>query len=201
MEKGRPPLRLRHSFSARCRLVEMVLSGLSPQAASMACGMSRATAYRLCRRYHEEGWEGLRDRRPVAKHHPHRLSVEAEAQIIELRRRTNWGPQAIAAAVGRPASTIWRVLKRHGESRAYRAPRPVANRYEYAAPASWCTWTPRSWDGSGRWASASTKTASSAAAAPAGSTPTSPSMTIPAGAWRNCTQPKTPQAVPASWSR
>jgi transposase InsO family protein len=133
MEKGRPPLRLRHSFSARCRLVEMVLSGLSPQAASMACGMSRATAYRLCRRYREEGWEGLRDRRPVAKHHPHRLSAEAEAQIIELRRRTNWGPQAIAAAVGRPASTIWRVLKRHGESRAHRAPRPVANRYEYAA--------------------------------------------------------------------
>src|SRR3954452_1029848 len=30
--------------------------------------------------------------------------------------------------------TIWRVLKRHGVSRRARAPRPPANRYEYAAP-------------------------------------------------------------------
>ena len=132
--QGRPSLRLRHSFSARCRLVRLVLSGLSPQAASMACGMSRATAYRLLRRYQDEGWEGLRDRPPIAKRCPHRLSAEAEAQIVALRRRTNWGPTALSAALGWPASTIWRVLKRHGESRAQRAPRPAANRYEYAAP-------------------------------------------------------------------
>jgi transposase InsO family protein len=40
----------------------------------------------------------------------------------------------LSAALGRPASTIWRVLVRHGESRAQRAPRPPANRYEYAQP-------------------------------------------------------------------
>ena len=80
MQEGRAPLRLRHSWEARCRLVRLVrCEGLSPQAASMACGMSRATAYRLLRRFDEEGWDGLRDRPPVAKHHPHRLSVEAEA--------------------------------------------------------------------------------------------------------------------------
>jgi transposase InsO family protein len=96
--------------------------------------MSRASAYRLLRRYQEEGWEGLRDRPPVARHHPHRLSPEAEAQIVWLRRRTGWGPRSLSAALGRPASTIWRVLVRHGESRAQRAPRPPANRYEYAQP-------------------------------------------------------------------
>ena len=131
--EGRRPLRLRHSWEARCRLVSLMLSGLSPQAASRACGMSRATAYRLLQRYQQGGWDALRDRPPVAKRCPHRLSVEAEFQIVELRRRTGWGPRALSAALGRPASTIWRVLVRHGCSHAVRQPRPVANRYEYAA--------------------------------------------------------------------
>ena len=133
MVKGRPPLRSRHSYSARCRLVGLMLSGFSPQAASTACGMSRATAYRLLRRYQEGGWEALRDRPPIAKRCPHRLSPLAEAQIVQLRRQTGWGPQALSAALGRPASTIWRVLRRYDCSRAERQPRPPANRYEYAA--------------------------------------------------------------------
>jgi transposase len=111
----------------------VMLSGQSPQAASMACGMSRATAYRLLRRYHESGWAGLRDRPPITKHCPHRLSLEAEAQIVALRRQTGWGQRSLSAALGRPASTIYRVLQRHGCSRAERLPRPAANRYEYAA--------------------------------------------------------------------
>jgi transposase len=112
----------------------MILEGWSPQAAAAACGMSRATAYRLLQRYRQDGWEGLRDRPPIAKRCPHRLSEQAEAQIVELRRRTTWGPRAIASALGRSPSTVWRVLTRHGLSRAERAPRPPANRYEYAAP-------------------------------------------------------------------
>ena len=131
MVQGRRPLRLRHSWEARCRLVGLVLSGLSPQAASTACGMSRSTAYRLLRRYQQSGWEGLRDLPPIAKQHPRRLSPEAEAQIVALRRQTGWGPRALSAALGRPPSTIWRVLRRSGCSRAVSQPRPPANRYEY----------------------------------------------------------------------
>jgi transposase InsO family protein len=96
--------------------------------------MSRATAYRLLQRYHQGGWDGLRDRPPIAKRCPHRLSAEAEAQILALRRCTGWGPRSLSAALGWPASTIWRVLRRYGVSRAERAPRPPANRYEHAAP-------------------------------------------------------------------
>jgi transposase len=59
MDKGRRPGRLRHSWEARCRLVWLVQSGLSPQAACEACGMSRATAYRLLRRFDEDGRAGL----------------------------------------------------------------------------------------------------------------------------------------------
>jgi hypothetical protein len=51
MLEGRPPARLRHSWEARCRLVRLVLSGKSPRAASMVCGMSRPTASRLLGRY------------------------------------------------------------------------------------------------------------------------------------------------------
>jgi len=134
MMQGRPPGRLRHSWEARCRLVQLVLSGLAPQAAATACGASRATAYRLLRRYQQGGWDALRDRPPIAQRCPHRLSAEAEAQIVGLRRHTGWGPRALSAALGRPASTIWRVLKRHDCSRRERLPRPPANRYEYAAP-------------------------------------------------------------------
>ena len=99
----------------------------------MACGMSRSTAYRLLRRYQEGGWEALRDRPPIAKHCPHRLSVEAEAQIVALRRQTGWGPRSLSAALGRPASTIWRVLTPlRLLACCQRQPRPAANRYEYA---------------------------------------------------------------------
>jgi transposase InsO family protein len=95
--------------------------------------MSRSTAYRLLRRYEQGGWPALRDRPPIAKYCPHRLSPEAEAQILALRRHTGWGPRSLSAALGRPASTIWRVLYRHGCSRAERQPRPAANRYEHEA--------------------------------------------------------------------
>jgi hypothetical protein len=47
------------------------------------------------------------DRPPIAKHHPRRLSAEAEAQIVELRRHTGWGAQSLSGALGRPSSTIW----------------------------------------------------------------------------------------------
>jgi transposase len=134
MEKGRPPARLRHSWETRCRIVGLICSGMSVEAAATTCGATRATGYRLLRRYQQGGWGALRDRPPIAKTCPHRLSPEAEQQILELRRRTGWGPRSLSAALGRPASTIWRVLKRHDCSRQARMPRPPANRYEYAAP-------------------------------------------------------------------
>jgi len=134
MEKGRPPARLRHSWEARCRLVSLMLSGMAPQAAAVVCGASRATAYRVLRRYQDGGWDALRDRPPIAKQCPHRLSREAEQQIVQLRLHTGWGPRALSAALGRPASTIWRVLRRYDCSRQARLPRPPANRYEYDAP-------------------------------------------------------------------
>src|SRR5436305_1423591 len=42
-----PPRRLRHSWEARCRLVQLVNEGVAPARAAEPCGVSRATAYRL----------------------------------------------------------------------------------------------------------------------------------------------------------
>jgi transposase InsO family protein len=134
MFESNAPRRMRHSWEARCRLVQLMLDGVSPAQAAVVCGASRATAYRVLGGYRVGGWEALRDRAPIARSHPARLSREAEQQIIELRRRTGWGPKRLAGVLGWPAATIWRVLRRHGLSRRVAAPRPAANRYEYAAP-------------------------------------------------------------------
>jgi transposase len=134
MSESRAPARMRHSWEARCRLVRLMLDGVAPSDAARLCGASRATAYRLLARHAAGGWAALRDRPPVAKHCPRRLSPEAEAQIVELRRRTGWGPARLSAVLGRPSSTVWRVLKRAGVSRRAAQPRPDVRRYEYDRP-------------------------------------------------------------------
>jgi transposase InsO family protein len=46
----------------------------------------------------------------------------------------NAGPVIVAGLLGRPASTVWKVLRRHGRSRLPRAPREHVQRYERARP-------------------------------------------------------------------
>ena len=129
-----PPQRMRYSFESRCRLVARVLAGESPQAAAAACGASRATGYRLWRRYREGGWAALLDRPTVPRRQPRRLSAEAEAEILAARAYANAGPVIVAGLLGRPASTVWKVLRRHGVSRLPRPPREPVQRYERARP-------------------------------------------------------------------
>jgi transposase InsO family protein len=134
LESTYPPRRMRYSLESRCRIVQLVLEGASPQAAAAACGASRATGYRLWRRYREDGWAGLIDRPPVPKRQPRRLSAQAEAEILEARAYANAGPVIVAGLLGRPASTVWKVLRRHGRSRLPRAAVEPPNRYERERP-------------------------------------------------------------------
>ena len=129
-----PPRRMRFSFESRCRLVALIVAGMSPGAAAAACGASRATGYRLWRRYREGGWAALADRPPVPRRQPRRLSAAAEAEILAARAYANAGPVIVAGLLGRPASTVWKVLRRHGRSRLPKpAPEPV-RRYERKRP-------------------------------------------------------------------
>jgi transposase InsO family protein len=125
-----PPRRMRFSFESRCRLVQLVLAGESPQAAAAACGASRATGYRLWRRYCEGGWAALADRPSTPRRQPRRLPPEAEAEIVAWREHLRAGPLVLSAVLERPASTIGKVLRRLGCSRLAKPQRERGVRYE-----------------------------------------------------------------------
>jgi len=117
--------------------VARIEQGVSPALAAASGGCSRATAYRLWRRYRAGGWAALRDLPSTPRRQPRRLSAEAEERIVLTRRRTAYGPVRLAGLVPHPPSTIGKVLRRHGCSRL---PRPAAEaarcarRYERERP-------------------------------------------------------------------
>ena len=110
-------------------------------------GISRTTAYRWWARYQQLGQAGLVDRPSVPAHSPRRTAARLEERILRLRRRERLGPARIAARLGLPASTVHRVLVRHGCNRLGWLDRPTGRpirRYEHLGPAIWSTWTSRS---------------------------------------------------------
>lgn len=129
-----PPRRMRFSFESRCRIVVLILQGTSPQAAAAACGASRATGYRLWKRFREGGWVALADRPSTPKRQPRRLSAEAEREILAWRAELSAGPAVIAVIVERPCSTVGKVLRRHGCARLPRPPHRPRIRYERERP-------------------------------------------------------------------
>jgi len=134
MQPMQPPSRMRYSVESRCKMVALMVDGVRPQAAAAACGASRATGYRLWRRYRQGGWAALADRSSVPRRQPRRLGEDAEREIVALRHRTNAGPLVISAISGRPASTVGKVLRRWGCSRLPRPQRDPIIRYERDRP-------------------------------------------------------------------
>jgi transposase InsO family protein len=116
--------------------VAAIEQGVSPPLAAASGGCSRATAYRLWKRYREGGWLALQDRPSTPRRQPRRLSVEAEQRIVATRRRTAYGPVRLAGLVPHPPSTIGKVLRRHGCSRLPRVAGAArcARRYERKRP-------------------------------------------------------------------
>jgi hypothetical protein len=136
-EASERPRRKRLSWESRCQVVAAIEEGVSPPLAAAGGGCSRATAYRLWRRYRAGGWAALQDRPSTPRRQPRRLSAEAEERIVRARRHTAYGPVRLAGLVPHPPSTIGKVLRRHGCSRL---PRPgasaarCARRYEREHP-------------------------------------------------------------------
>ena len=131
-EASARPRRKRLSWESRCAVVAAIEVGVSPPLAAASGGCSRATAYRLWKRYLEGGWSALRDRPSTPRRQPRRLDEEAERLIIAARTRSGWGPLRLSGLLPYPASTIGKVLRRSGISRL---PRPAgeprcARRYE-----------------------------------------------------------------------
>ena len=130
------PRRKRLSWESRCEIVALIEAGMSPPLAAARGGASRASGYRLWRRYRAGGWGALQDRPSTPHRQPRRLCPEAEQLIVAARRRSAYGPVRLAGLVPHPPSTIGKVLRRHGCSRL---PRPegtarCARRYERERP-------------------------------------------------------------------
>ena len=118
----------------RERVVRQVLSGLTPQAAAQAAGVSPRTVRKWVARFEAEGIEGLRDRssRP---HHLYRPTPPAIVEQIEALRRQRWTGKQIALEVGVSPATVSRILRRLGLNRlAALEPAEPVRRYERAHP-------------------------------------------------------------------
>ena len=114
--------------------------GMTLKAAAAAFSVSPATAHRWWHRFRQasscerESLACLADRSSRPRHSPHELTGAAQERICEVRQHTGWGPRLIAGVVGRPHSTVHKVLRRHGVSRIPRPKREVVVRYEWPCP-------------------------------------------------------------------
>jgi transposase InsO family protein len=79
------------------------------------------------------GRAGLADASSRPHTSPGRLSLEQEATIAALRRRTGWGADRLGAWLGLPPATCHRVLRRQGLI-VRRPSAPPAMRYEHEHP-------------------------------------------------------------------
>ncbi|WP_030874225.1 IS481 family transposase, partial [Streptomyces sp. NRRL F-2747] len=118
-------------------LVERVRSGRPVAHVAAEMGVSRATAHKWIRRWRAEGEAGLHDRSSRPAKTPHRTSADVEARVCRLRRDRKLGPARIGSVLGLPASTVHRILRRHGLHRLAWLDRPTGQpvrRYERARP-------------------------------------------------------------------
>ena len=84
-------------------------------------GISRTQFYVWRERFAREGRSGLRDRKPVAKNHPHHMSSDTERRIIgQALAHPHMGAHRLAALLKAKVDvhvhgvTVQRVLNRHG---------------------------------------------------------------------------------------
>jgi transposase len=95
-------------------LVERVLRGHRAAEVAAQLGCSRTTVYKWLARYRREGAAGLADRPSRPRRCPHRTAPALEARILAARRAHRRGAQWTAAELGLCASTVGRVIARHG---------------------------------------------------------------------------------------
>ena len=126
--------------AGRLALTQAIADGMTQKAAAAAFCVSPATAHRWWHRRLAGDARGAPIGRVVAgslqpsARSPRLLDARAQQRICEARQRTGWGPRLVAGATGYPHSTVWKVLHRHGISRAERRPRDAARRYEWPCP-------------------------------------------------------------------
>ena len=132
--------------AGRLIMIQRIQSGRAVAHVAAEMGISRTTAWRWWRRFRESGPTALVDRSSVARSHPKRTDPCVETRVRLMRELTRRGPVFIASKLGMHASTVGRVLRRHGvpllreldpvTGAKIRAERRSANRYEHDHPGS-----------------------------------------------------------------
>ncbi|QDY79758.1 IS481 family transposase [Streptomyces qinzhouensis] len=128
---------VRLTVHGRRILVERVLAGRPVAHVAAEMGISRPTAHKWVRRWRAEGDSGLADRSSRPHTTPHRTPAVVEAEVCRIRTVRKLGPARIGPVLGLPASTVHRILVRHGLNRLAFLDRPtgrVIRRYEHARP-------------------------------------------------------------------
>jgi transposase InsO family protein len=123
--------------AGRLILCQRIAAGRPVAHVAAEMGISRTCAYRWWGRWRQHGPAGLVDRPSHAHTHPRRIPATVAAEVCRLRQTRKLGPARIAPLVGLPASTVHRVLCRHGLNRLAVLDRPsgqVIRRYERAHP-------------------------------------------------------------------
>jgi hypothetical protein len=100
--------------AGRRLLCEQIEAGWPVAHAAAAMGISRDRAYVWWRRYQSEGLAGLEDRSSRPRRCPNQTRPALERRIVTLRQNRGLGPARIAGILGQRASTVHRVLVRHG---------------------------------------------------------------------------------------
>ncbi|MFJ5837382.1 IS481 family transposase [Streptomyces shenzhenensis] len=132
-----PHSNARLTIHGRRLLVDRVRAGRPVAHVADEMWISRTTAHKWIRRWRAEGDAGLYDRTSRPRTTPHRTPADTESQICALRRERKLGPARIGPILGIPASTVHRVLVRHGLNRLCWMDRPTGQlirRYERARP-------------------------------------------------------------------
>jgi transposase InsO family protein len=125
----------RRTPRGRAEVFEAVESGMTVVAACLSFGVSRRFFCRWLPRWRAAGGAGLIDRSSRPHRSPRRLSESQELHILGIRAARGWGADRIAALLGLPASTVHRVLRRHGQVGVRPEREPVV-RFEHALPGS-----------------------------------------------------------------
>ena len=125
----------RSCLASRVLLVRRVRNeGWTVSAAAAAAGLSVRRAYHWLARERQEGKAGLRDRSSRPHRQPQATSQAKVEQVLALRRRRQPAAE-IAQRTALPASTVGRMLRRHGLGRLRALePKPPVVRYERSVP-------------------------------------------------------------------
>jgi len=127
----------RLTVHGRRLLVQRVASGRPVAHVAAEMGISRTTAHKWVRRWREAGEAGLHDRPSRPRTTPHRTAPEVETRVCALRTARKLGPARLGPILRLPASTVHRILTRHGLNRLAHLDRPtrqIIRRYERDRP-------------------------------------------------------------------